>query len=215
VIVSVDYRHGPEDRFPAAVDDALAAMHWVSENAEKLGGRDRRVVVAGWSAGGNLAAVVAQMTRDERDIELSGQLLLCPVVDFDFDRPSYQENGEDFLLTTALMNWFSNNYVAESQRKDPRAAPLLGSLTGLPPAVIMTAEFDPLRDGGIAYGDALRDAGVFVVHLSARGQTHTSFTMVDLVLSGAAVREDVADALRVLTSTVLAPPSALYGSEQC
>ncbi|MGI8491654.1 MAG: alpha/beta hydrolase fold domain-containing protein [Acidimicrobiales bacterium] len=194
-IVSVNYRHAPEARFPAAADDAFAAVQWVAANAIELGGIPGQIAVAGWSAGANVAAVAAQLARDAGGPEISGQLLLTPVTDCDTRRPSYHDNGEGYVLTAALMNWFWDNYADPAERKDPKASPLRGELSGLPPAFIVTAEFDPLRDEGDAYAEALAAAGVPVHHLRARGHVHTSVTMVDLVLSGAQVRAQMADAL--------------------
>jgi cation diffusion facilitator CzcD-associated flavoprotein CzcO/acetyl esterase/lipase len=196
VIVSVNYRHAPEAPFPAPVDDAFAAVRWIAANARELGGIPGQLAVAGWSAGGNLAAVTCQLARDAGGPDILGQLLLTPVTDADPNRPSYKENGEGYVLTSALMEWFWDLYATPEQRADPKASPLRGDLSGLPPAVIVTAQFDPLRDEGVAYTEALAAAGVPVQHLSARGHTHTSVTMVDLVLSGAPVRAQMGGALR-------------------
>lgn len=196
IILSVDYRHGPEHRFPAAHDDAFAALKWASANAEALGGRSGGVVVAGWSAGGNLAASVCQMARDAGGPRVLGQVLLTPVTDFDFGTQSYKENGEGYVLTASMMHWFVDTYIDPAQRGDTRAAVLRGNVANLPPALIVTAEFDPLRDDGAAYARALAEAGNDVVHLAARGQIHTSITMVDVVITGAQYRADMADAIR-------------------
>ncbi len=206
IIVSADYRHAPEERFPAAVDDAIAALQWIAGAAESLGGDPSRLAVAGWSAGGNLAAVVCQHVRDHGGPSIAAQLLLTPVTDSDLDSGSYRENGEGYILTRALMEWFWNHYTDPEQRSDVRVAPLrAASLAGLPPAIIVTAEFDPLRDEGNAYAAALSAAGVDVTHLQARGHTHTSIPAVDAMLSGAPVRAQMAEALtRVLGARVLA-----------
>jgi acetyl esterase/lipase len=199
VIVSVDYRHAPEDRFPAAIDDGLAALHWINRNVIELGGIPGQLVVAGWSAGGNVAAVVCQLARDVGEPDIAGQLLLTPVTDSDMSRGSYVENGDGYVLTTPLMKWFWDHYADPGDRDDPKASPLRAKdLSNLPPAVVVTGEFDPLRDEGAAYAAALEAAGVPVHHIQARGHTHTSVTMVDVVLSGAAVRAEMADALRAL-----------------
>jgi acetyl esterase/lipase len=157
------------------------------------------LIVGGWSAGGNLAAVVCQLARDVGALEIRGQLLLTPVTDLSTERPSYEENGDGYILTKALMQWFRDHYVEPGSRSDPRVSPLLGDLSGLPPAVVISAEFDPLRDEGAAYAQALAAAGVPVTHIKARGHTHTSLTMVDVVLSGAPVRSEIADAVRGLS----------------
>ncbi|HEX7994828.1 MAG TPA: alpha/beta hydrolase fold domain-containing protein, partial [Streptosporangiaceae bacterium] len=205
VIVSVNYRHAPEDRFPAAVNDAFAAVQWIAANDAKLGGIPGHLAVAGWSAGGNLAAVTCQLARDAGGPDITGQLLLTPVTDGDLGRASYIENGENFILTAALMRWFWDHYADEADRAHPQAAPLRGTLTGLPPTVVVTAEFDPLRDEGDAYAEALADAGVPVQQIRARGHTHTSMTMVDAVISGAPVRAEMAAALN---SFLLVPVQA-------
>jgi cation diffusion facilitator CzcD-associated flavoprotein CzcO/acetyl esterase/lipase len=196
IILSVDYRHAPETRFPGPVDDAFAAVKWAAENAAKLGGIPGQLAVAGWSAGGNLAAVVAQLARDAGGPAIVGQLLLTPVTDSDMSRGSYNENGDGYVLTAPLMRWFWDHYADPAQRDDPRAAPLKAvSLAGLPPAFIVTGEFDPLRDEGMAYADALRKAGVAVTHYPARGHIHTSIAAVDMLPTGAVVREAMGAAL--------------------
>jgi len=195
VIVSVNYRHAPEARFPAAVDDAFAATEWIAAHATELGGIPGQLAVAGWSAGGNLATVVCQLARDAGGPAILGQLLLTPVTDCDTDRGSYKENADGFILTASLMRWFLDHYVDTEDRQDPRVSPLHGNLAGLPPAAIVTADFDPLRDEGLAYADALEAAGVPVRRIRARGHIHTSVTMVDVVISGAPVRAEMAEAL--------------------
>ncbi len=197
VIVSVDYRHAPESRFPASTDDAFAALKWIAAHAVELGGIPEQLIVAGWSAGGNLAAVVSQQARDAGGPAIIGQLMMTPVTDCDMDTGSYRENADGFVLTKPLMEWFFDYYADAEQRTDPACSPLRADdLSGLPPAFIVTAEFDPLRDEGNAYAAALEAAGVPVTLLQARGHTHTSISMVDVVLSGAPVRAAMADALK-------------------
>ncbi|MEZ5266865.1 MAG: alpha/beta hydrolase fold domain-containing protein [Acidimicrobiales bacterium] len=184
VVLSVDYRHAPEARFPAAVDDAFAALVWAAGHASELGAIPDRLAVAGWSAGGNLAAVVSRLARDAGGPAVAAQLLITPVTDSDLTRPSYRENAEGFFLTAPLMHWFWDHYVDEADRTDPRVSPLRAEdLSGLPPAVVVTAQFDPLRDEGDAYAAALEAAGVAVRHLPCRGQIHTSITAVNVMLS--------------------------------
>jgi acetyl esterase/lipase len=179
------------------VDDAFAALRWVSSHAAALGGRPGPVAVAGWSAGANLATVVCRLARDAGGPAIAGQLLITPVTDTDTTRPSYQENGERYVLTNAIMRWFIDHYVDAADRTDPRVAPLRATnLSNLPPATIITSEFDPLRDEGAAYAAALAAAGVDVQHIVARGHIHSSLTMVDLVISGAPYREKMGEALR-------------------
>lgn len=197
VVVSVDYRHAPEARFPAAVDDALAALRWVSDHAAELGGRPGPVAVAGWSAGANLATVVSILARDAGGPAVSAQLLLTPVTDGAMQTRSYVDNAEGYVLGAATMRWFWDLYCDPADRSDPRASPLRAdSLTGLPPAVIVTAEFDPLRDEGDAYAAALAAAGVDVAHIRARGHIHISVRSVDVLKSGEPVRREMFAAFR-------------------
>jgi cation diffusion facilitator CzcD-associated flavoprotein CzcO/acetyl esterase/lipase len=199
VLVSVNYRHAPEARFPAAADDGFAALKWVASHAAELGGAPGQLAVAGWSAGGNVAAVTAQMARDQGGPALCGQLLLTPVTDSDLTRSSYIENANGYVLTTPVMQWFWDHYADPMVRRSPKAAPLRAQdLSGLPPAVIVTCEFDPLRDEGKAYAEALAAAGVKVRHIPARGHVHTSLTLVDAIKSGAPVRAEMAAAFREL-----------------
>jgi acetyl esterase/lipase len=154
------------------------------------------VLVAGWSAGGNIAAVTCQLARDRGGPQISGQLLICPVTDCTFERPSYNEHAMGYFLTRSLMYWFWDLYCSPADRTDPRASPLRGKLSGLPPAFVVTCEFDPLRDEGIAYAEALGGVGVPVEQLQARGHFHASFTMVDVVITGVSGRASMAEALR-------------------
>jgi acetyl esterase/lipase len=196
IFVSVGYRHAPEHRFPTAAEDGYAATRWIAEHAAELGGMPGPVLVAGWSAGGNVAAVTCQLARDRGGPQISGQLLICPVTDYTFDRPSYNENATGYFLTRSLMYWFWDIYCSPVDRTDPRVSPLRGKLAGLPPAFVVTCEFDPLRDEGIAYAEALGAAGVPVEQLQARGHFHASFTMVDVVITGVSGRASMAEALR-------------------
>ena len=197
IMVSVNYRHAPEARFPAAADDGFAALQWVAANAAELGGRPDQIAVAGWSAGGNVAAVAAQLARDNGGPALRGQLLLTPVTDGSRQHQSHSDNADGYILTKSLMEWFWNHYADPSDRSHPKASPLLASdLSGLPPTMVITAQFDPLRDEGDAYARALQAAGVPVRHLQARGHIHTSITMVDALPSGRPPREEMAEGLR-------------------
>jgi cation diffusion facilitator CzcD-associated flavoprotein CzcO/acetyl esterase/lipase len=196
IFVSVGYRHAPEHRFPAAAEDGYAATRWIAEHAAELGGIPGPVLVGGWSAGGNIAAVTCQLARDRGGPNIAGQLLVCPVTDCTFDRPSYNDNGTAYFLTRGLMYWFWDLYCSPAERIDPRVSPLRGKLESLPPAFVVTCEFDPLRDEGIAYADALAEAGVPVEQLQARGHFHSSFTMVDVVRTGESGRAKMAQALR-------------------
>ncbi|OBK27116.1 steroid monooxygenase [Mycobacterium asiaticum] len=197
LIVSVNYRHAPEHRFPAALEDGWAAVRWIAEHTEELGGIPGRLAVLGWSAGAGIAAVICQLARDTGWPTIVGQALLTPVVDTDQTRGSYVENADGYGLTAPLMRWFFDHYADPQVRDDPRIAPLRApDLSGLPPAIVVSAEFDPLRDEGDEYAKALAAAGVPTQHVRARGHTHLSLTMVDMVVSGAPIRAQVADALR-------------------
>lgn len=197
IFVSVNYRHAPEARFPAAADDGFAAVQWVNEHAVELGGVPGKIAVAGWSAGANVAAVATQLARDNNGPQLSGQLLLTPVTDGTKAYPSFTENAENYMLTRSLMEWFWDHYADESDRAHPKASPLkAASLAGLPPATIVTAGFDPLRDEGNAYAEALAAAGVPVNHIQANGHIHTSISMVGVILSGESYRTKMANSVR-------------------
>ena len=196
IFVSVGYRHAPEHRFPAAIEDGYAATRWIAEHGADLGGRPGPVMVAGWSAGANIAAVTCQLARDRGGPAISGQLLVCPVTDCTFDRASYIDNAQGYFLTRSLMFWFWDIYCSPADRTDPRVSPLRGKLENLPQAVVVTCEFDPLRDEGVAYAEALAAAGVPVEQLKARGHFHSSLTMVDVVITGVGARVQMAEALR-------------------
>jgi acetyl esterase len=176
VVVSVDYRLAPEHPFPAGVDDAVAATHWVGDHLEHLGGEGQPLAVAGDSAGGNLAAVVCQQWSGHRPA-LAAQLLIYPTTDFLSRRPSLEENASGYFLTREDMLWFHRHYVGEAvDLADARLSPLrAGDLGGLPPAVVATAEYDPLRDDGDAYAQALSSAGVPVIHRRYPGMVHGFF----------------------------------------
>ena len=197
IIVSVDYRHAPEAPFPAAPNDAFAAVQWIAAHTQELGGTPGQLAVAGWSAGANLAAVVCQMARDAGGPALCGQMLLTPVTDASQSWISNTDNAAGYGLTAPLMAWFWDHYAAAQDRFDPKASPLrAASLADLPPAMIVTCQFDPLRNEGIAYGHALKSAGVPVHHLAAAGHIHTSVPAVDMLPSGAPVRAAMAAGLR-------------------
>ncbi|OBG41602.1 FAD-dependent oxidoreductase [Mycobacterium sp. E3198] len=209
IVISADYRHAPEHRFPAAVDDAMAAVRWVADNAEGLGGRPGQLAVCGWSAGGGLAAVTCRLARDSGGPTIAGQVLLAPCTAGDTTRASFIENADGFGLTTALLEWFYDHYIDAVDRGDPRFAPLRADdLSGLPPAIVVTAEFDPLRDDGAAYAAALQAAGVPTEYICARGHTHQSPAMVDVVISGAPIRARMADALRRMFVATRTPEPA-------
>jgi acetyl esterase len=193
VVVSVDYRLAPEHPWPAAVDDALAATRWAADNLADLGGDDR-LAVAGDSAGGNLSAVVAQSLRDEGR-PLAGQLLIYPATDLGGDYPSHTENAEGYFLDADTMLWFQQQYAGHgADLADPRISPLHGKLAGLAPAVVVVAEFDPLRDDGLAYAAALEAAGVPVEVRAFPGLIHG---FVDMGRHSAAAQQAIEETCRM------------------
>jgi acetyl esterase len=197
-LISVDYRLAPEHRFPAAVDDSYDALVWV---ASSIAG-ERPLVVAGDSAGGNLATVSALRARDSSGPSLAMQLLVYPVTDHDVDRPSYHKyDGREFIINRGDMVWFWDHYAPDvAARSNPYASPLRATdLSGLPPALVITAEHDPLRDEGFAYADRLRAAKVPVAHRHYASQIHGFFTFVNVIddadravaEAGAAIRDAI------------------------
>ncbi len=179
VVVSVDYRLAPEHRYPAAVDDCYAATQWVSQHAAEFNGDARRLAVAGESAGANLAAVVSHLARDRKGPAIRFQLLAYPVTDANFHTASYRANAEGYLLTREGMQWFWDQYCPDvRERNNPQASPLQSqNFSGLPAALIMTAEFDPLRDEGEAYAAKLKAAGVSVECIRFDGLIHDFLAM--------------------------------------
>ena len=178
-LVSVDYRLGPEHRFPAAVNDALAATRWVRKQAADLKLDASRLAVGGDSAGGNLAAVIAIAARDSGDLPIAFQLLIYPATDQHRTSPSHTSNGEGYLLTRDTMDYFSGHYITDpAQYTDWRSSPLLHTdLAKLPPALVLTAGYDPLRDEGAAYAEALTAAGNRASYVCFERQIHGFITM--------------------------------------
>ena len=173
-VLSVDYRRAPEHRFPAAVDDALVAFRWASAETARLGVPPTRVAVGGDSAGGNLAAVVSLLATREGGPRPRAQLLIYPVTDLSQKHPSYQLFAEGFFLSARDMDWYRSQYLPDDAAAlDPRVSPLRApDLRGLPPAIVLTAGFDVLRDEGEAYARRLAEAGVAVTHRRVPGQIH-------------------------------------------
>lgn len=190
LVVSVNYRHAPEHKFPAAAEDAYAATRWVSEHASEIGGDGSRLAVAGASAGGGLAAVTALMARDRRTPHIAFQLLTVPVLDFNFETRSYHENAEGYGLTRAGMQWFWNHYLRDpADGANPYASPLRAQdFSNLPPALIQAAQYDPLCDEDAAYAEKLRAAGVPVEFRCYDGMVHGFL--------GAQAFQDQANAIR-------------------
>lgn len=184
VVVAVEYRLGPEHRFPAALDDCLSAFRWAHTNAGRLGADASRVALGGDSAGGNMSAVICQLTRGQ-PARPDLQVLLYPATDFSKEAPAYVDYGRGFLLTRETIHWFLQHYLSNpAQVSDPRISPLLTEdLSDLPPAIVATAGYDVLRDDGRAYAMRLRDAGVEVEHRCFTGMIHGFFSMSGAVRS--------------------------------
>jgi acetyl esterase len=198
LVAAVTYRLAPEHPYPAAVEDAWAATTWLAENAASLGADANRLAVSGESAGGTLATVVARMARDRGGPPICFQILVYPFLDCSFGTPSHKENGEGYLLTTPLMRWFLDNYLGpDNDGSHPDISPLrTPDLSGLPPALVITAEFDPLRDEGEAYAARLAEAKVDVDLHRYDGQVHSFTALAAVVDAGRAALDEGADALR-------------------
>lgn len=196
VVVSVDYHLAPEHPFPAAIDDVVTALQWVVADARGLGVDPTRLAVGGDSAGGNLTAVACQLARDAGGPPIAFQLLVYPAVDLVGDYESRHTNGEGYFLTTETMEWFGRQYLSGRDPATPRVSPILASdFSGLPPALVLTAGFDPLRDEGVAYADALEAAGVPVERVHFEDEIHGFFDF-DFLPDCAVARSRAADALR-------------------
>lgn len=198
-VVSVDYRLAPESPFPAALDDGLAALDWIDDHRADLAAPDAALVVCGDSAGANIAAALCLMARDRGGPQIVKQLLVYPAVDARMrDHDSLERNAEGYVLTRETMEWFRSNYLSSpDQQLDWRVSPILApDLSGLPPALVITAEFDPLHDEGVAYVEALRAAGVTVDHSDYDGMVHIFFQLGPLIPAGADAVAEVAEAAR-------------------
>ncbi len=204
VVASVNYRLSPETKFPGPVDDCYAATKWLAEHAAEVGANGRFVAVSGDSAGGNLAAAVALMARDRGGPALSYQLLIYPVTApaQGTQSASYQENAEGYLLTKGSMESFWGHYLATADDgKNPYASPLFASdLSRLPPAFVVTAEFDPLRDEGLAYAKRLQEAGVPVKSSHYKGLIHGFFWMAGALDAGKELMAEIGNELRQQTA---------------
>lgn len=208
VVVAVDYRMGPEHRFPAAVDDCLAALRWVHAQAGSLGLDPAAMAVGGDSAGGNLSAVVALANRDAGSgvVPLRLQLLIYPATDMRAVAPSHRSNGQGFLLTSDTIAYFRGHYIDEASKyTDWRASPLLHpDLSRLPPALVLTAGFDPLRDEGLQYADALSLAGTPSQYVCFERQIHGFITMGRVLPEADTAISLCAQALRRALPTIAA-----------
>jgi acetyl esterase len=200
VVVSVDYRLAPESPWPAAAEDVYAVADWAAQQAGALGADPGRVLVAGDSAGGNLAAVTALMARDRDWPAIAGQVLIYPVIAADFGTPSYQRFGVGYYNTAAAMAWYWDQYVpALADRSHPYASPLRARLTGLPPAVVITAGCDPLCSEGSDYAKALVAEGVPTIHRDHQGAIHGFITMASLSICVRAREQAWADVSALLS----------------
>ncbi|MDP7201750.1 MAG: alpha/beta hydrolase [Dehalococcoidia bacterium] len=202
VVVSVDYRLAPEARFPAAAEDCYAVTQWVATNAAGIDADPGRIAVGGDSSGGNLAAVVSLMARDRGVSPPVFQLLVYPVIARDFDTGSYRQNGEGYGITRDSMKWYWDLYLTEdADASNPYAVPLLANdLSGLPPALVITAEFDPLCDEGEAYAQRLQEAGVAVTYSRYDGMIHGFFGMPAFIDRGRIAVGEASAALKAAFS---------------
>ena len=198
LVVAVDYRLAPEHKFPAAVEDSLAAYRFLRSHGREIGADPERVGVAGDSAGGNLSAVVSQLAARSDVPVPTCQVLIYPAVDFFFDTASHRDLEDAHVIPRERILWYAQQYLrGEADRTDPRAAPVrTADLTGQPPALVITAGFDPLRDEGRVYADRLREAGVDVVYHEYPGQIHAFISLTKAIPQGMACTREVADYLR-------------------
>jgi acetyl esterase len=200
IVVSVDYRLAPEFPWPAGVDDVFAVTEWAARRAGELGGDPTRLLVAGDSAGGNLAAVTALLARDRGQPAIAGQLLIYPALAADFGTESYRRFGSGYYNTATAMAWYWDQYVPNSaNRGHPTASPLQASLTGLPPAVVITAGHDPLCSEGDAYAKALSDSAVTTINRQYAGAIHGFMTMSGLDICRRARQQAWADVSTLLS----------------
>lgn len=207
VVVSVDYRLAPEAKFPVPFDDCYAATEWIAQNAASINGDPNKIAVGGDSAGGNLAAAVALKARDQGGPPLALQLLVYPVTARDFNTGSYRQNADGYSLTTDGMKWFWAHYLSDdADASNPYAAPAAAKdLNGLPPALVITAEFDPLRDEGEAYAQRLKAAGVATTYSRYDGMMHGFFGMPAVLDKG---KQAISEASRALKAAFLAKEGA-------
>ena len=198
LVVAVDYRLAPEHKFPAAVEDSLAAYRFLRSRGREIGADPARVAVAGDSAGGNLSAVVSQLAaRSELPVPVC-QVLIYPAVDFAYDTASHRELADAHVIPRDRILWYAEQYLrGEADRTDPRASPVrTADLTGQPPALVITGGFDPLREEGRVYADRLREAGVDVVYHEFPGQIHGFISLTKVIPQGMECTREVADYLR-------------------
>jgi acetyl esterase len=196
-VVNVDYRLAPEHPFPIPLDDCYAALEWVVAHAGELGIDPARLAVGGDSAGGNLAAVVSLAARDRNGPAVRFQLLVYPGTDGRMSYPSIRENGEGLLLTASTLRWFWANYLGDHDPEHPLVSPVYApDLAGLPPALVITGEYDPLRDEGEAYAERLRQAGCDATTSRYDGQVHGFFALTSIIEGGRKAVDEAGAALR-------------------
>jgi acetyl esterase len=197
VVISVDYRLAPETKFPGAVDDAYAAVRWASDNSADLRIDPARIAVGGASAGGNLAAAVSLVARDRGGPKIAFQLLTVPVTELSSKAASHREFAEGYGLSAADMTWFGLHYVrTPADADDPRASVLRADLHGMPPAFVITADCDPLRDDGEAYAEKLRGLGIRASYKRYPGMFHGFMSFPNVLPEGSEAFEDAGKALR-------------------
>jgi acetyl esterase len=205
VVISVEYRLAPENRYPAAVEDAVVATAWVTDNADALGIDSARIAVAGDSAGGNLAAVVCLIARDRGGPPLAAQMLIYPVLDARQDSDSYRRNATGYFLTATHMRWFWEQYLGGADPDDPHVSPIRAAdVSGLPPAVIVVGEHDVLGDDGRRYAALLSGAGVSVELLDYPGMFHGFFGLTAQLPTAQRANHDAFTAVKRLLSTTVA-----------
>lgn len=198
IVVSVGYRLAPEFKFPTAAYDAYDSTEWVSQNANSFNGDTSRLIVAGDSAGGNLATVTCQMSKEFNGPKIAYQVLIYPCTDARLCHPSIDSLGKDYFLTKPLMQWFIGHYsVKPEDVEHPYMSPYLGKdLSGLPPAFILTAEYDPLKDEGIAYAKRMKEAGVAVKHKDYGGMIHAFINMPKITKVTLQAQDDIREAIK-------------------
>lgn len=196
-VLVLGYRLAPEHPYPAAVEDSWDALQWAAEHVEKLAGARVPLIVMGDSAGGNLAAVLAQKARDAGGPAIAAQALVYPVTDATMSSPSYAEFATDPVFSSDDVAWLTQQYVADPERRrEPDVSPAFGRLEGLPPAVVLTARYDPLRDEGNAYAEALRAAGNKVIAFEAEDMAHGFILMINLLPEATEWVQRIAASLR-------------------
>jgi acetyl esterase len=203
IVVAVDYRRAPESPWPAAVEDVCAVADWVAGQADDLGADPTRMVLAGDSAGGNLATVTALRARDRGHPQIAGQLLVYPAIAADFGTESYQRFGDGYYNTTTAMAWYWDQYVPDvGDRDHPTASPLQADLAGVAPAVVITAGFDPLCSEGEAYAKNLAEASVTTIYRNYTGAIHGFMTMPGLSICRQAREQAWADVSALLSRSL-------------